>query len=80
MQKGRELGAKGENRKVNGKTTFLTICANWGLRDNSLNGRRGLERMQGSFDCVVVRFAHDNFAQDDSVLSSLIASRFTRSI
>ena len=22
--------------------------------------------MQGSFDCVVVRFARDNFAQDDN--------------
>jgi len=24
-------------------------------------------RFQGSFDCVVVRFADDNFAQDDTL-------------
>jgi hypothetical protein len=31
-------------------------------------GHPAVGRMQGSFDCDVVRFADDTFAQDDSYL------------
>src|ERR1700694_2246047 len=35
-------------------------------RDNAFRWSTGRQAGKGCFDCVVVCFAHDNFAQDDS--------------